>query len=211
MQYRNQWMIALLVIAGSLSSVCTRDSESVGNIDMEIAPGYLRAPYLQSLSQDSTLIAWIASDPGQPAVDYGKTPEYGQTVSARSEGIRRVAALRGLAPGTRYYYRVRAGERVLAEGPQYTFQSDTGLPTGISTFSFPVILAAAAGYRRLLKKGKPTKYCGPTAYFRDGVLLWTQVFVDGPTCTIRARASQNDELIDEVAISKTGLALNQRL
>lgn len=411
MQRSNQWMVVLLIITGLQFWVCTLESEPAGNIDAEIAPGYLRAPYLQSLSQDSTLIAWIASDPGQPAVDYGETPDYGQTVLARSEGRRRVATLRGLAPGNRYYYRVRAGERVLAEGPRYTFQTDAGpadrsfnffvsgdigSSSGVQKFtaggilnadplpelgilcgdivynkglsrnyderlmrpwqdifcSIPVWpalgnhdwgsdprdnwrqewylpnnehyysfnygnahfialdtregnlydrgnqvrwleqdLAANANagwifvyyhhpgitctykknndaviesflplfdryrvdvvfnghahtYERLypiyngvpvnkeqdprytdpqgtiyivsgaggkLKKGKPTKYCGPTAFFRDEVLLWTQVFVDGPACTIRTWASQNGALIDEVVITKTGLTLNERL
>jgi 3',5'-cyclic AMP phosphodiesterase CpdA len=70
------------------------------------------------------------------------------------------------------------------------------------------IISGAGGK---LKKGKPTKYCGPTAYFRDEVLLWTQVFVDGPSCTIRTRASQTGEMIDEVVITKTRLTLNERL
>ena len=56
------------------------------------------------------------------------------------------------------------------------------------------------------KKGKPTKLCGPTAVFRDNTLLWTQVFIEGPTCTIRTWTSEGDELVDEVIIRKSDLS-----
>jgi len=374
----------------------------------EIAPGYMRAPYLQGLSQDSVVVAWMASDHGQPAIDYGVTLEYGQTVLASVDGDdRRVATLRGLTPGTRYYYRVRAGDRILAEGTQYSFETDAGptdrsfnffvtgdigdddgrqkftaeaileansrpelgilcgdivysdglsrhydqrlmrpwkdllctipvwpalgnhdwksppednweqewyLPNNEHYYSFNYAnahfialdtrdgdlyepaeqvrwleqdLAANVGadwifvyyhhpgitctykkdndavinnflplfdryrvdvvftghahtYERLYpiyhgvpvnkeqdphytdpagtiyivsgaggkyKKGKPTTYCGPTAFFRDETLLWTQVFVDGPTSTIRTWESKNGDLIDEVVVTKTKLTL----
>jgi hypothetical protein len=92
----------------------------------ELAPGYVRAPYLQSLGMDSVLVAWIATDSAAPAVDYGPDPNYGSTAAARSDGARRFAVLRGLRPGTRYHYRVRAGARSLAEGPEYSFRTDEG-------------------------------------------------------------------------------------
>ncbi|MCZ6775788.1 MAG: metallophosphoesterase family protein [Ignavibacteria bacterium] len=366
----------------------------------------MRAPYLQSLSQDSTLLVWVASDHGQPAVDYGVTLDYDRTVVASVEGDRRIATLTSLTPGTRYYYRVRAGDRVLAEGPQYSFETDAG-PTdrsfnffvtgdvgdkkGWQKFTAEAILEAdprpelgilcgdivyskghssdydrrlmrpwkdllcsipvwptlgdhdwksppednwerewylpnnehyysfdyanahfialdtrygtlydranqiqwleqdlssnvdadwifvyyhhpgitctykkrsgavienflplfdryhvdvvfnghAHTYERLYpiydgapvneeqdpyytdpegtiyiisgaggkyKEDKPTKYCGPTAFFRDEVLLWTQVFVEGPTCTIRTWESLSGDPVDEVVITKTTLA-----
>ena len=56
------------------------------------------------------------------------------------------------------------------------------------------------------KEDKPTKHCGPTAFFRDEVLLWTQVFVEGPTCTIRTWESLSGDPVDEVVITKTMLA-----
>lgn len=92
----------------------------------ELAPGYTRAPYLQSLASDSVLVAWMASDPAEPAVDFGTTPDYGSTVTAEVEGARCHAVLRGLTPGTRYFYRVRAGKRVLADGAGCSFRTDEG-------------------------------------------------------------------------------------
>ena len=372
----------------------------------EIARGYSRAPYLQALGSDSVLIAWIASDPGAPAVDFGTTQEYGRTAAARSDGSRRSAVLRGLDAGTRYFYRVRAGQRSLAAGTAYSFRTDEGpndrqftffatgdlgdtkgrqvataqsilrarvrpelgivcgdvvynrgrsvdydrylmrpwqdvlstipvwpalgnhdwksppaknwerewyLPNNEHYYSFdyanahfialdsqagemydreqqvawlerdlaahanadwifvyfhhPVITCTYKGntqalidyclplfdrykvdvvfaghahtYERLYplrhgkpvdveqdphykdpdgtlfivtgaggkwKKGRPTTRCGPTAFFRDQTLLWTQVQVQGSRCTIRSYASENDELVDEVTITKTRLA-----
>jgi hypothetical protein len=100
----------------------------------EIAPGYERSPYLQSLGENSVVVAWIASARGTPWVDYGTTPAYGQTVEAERDGARRHVKLTGLYPGTTYFYRVRAGDRVLAEGGEYRFRTDEG-PTD-REFSF---------------------------------------------------------------------------
>lgn len=371
-----------------------------------IAPGYLRAPYLQSLASDSVLVAWMATDPGDPAVDFGTTPDYGTTVLGSADGSRRFAVLRGLSPGTRYFYRVRAGKRILADGSGCSFRTDEGrgdsrfnffvsgdigdkggrqnltaksilrieprpeigilcgdivyssgrssdydarlmrpwqdllstipvwpalgnhdwksppssnwqqewyLPNNEHYYSFDyanahfialdtrdgnlydtenqvawlqddlqknagadwtfiyfhhpgitctykknneavithflplfdrykvdaVFTGHAHTYERLypirqgqtvsveqdphytdpegtlyitsgaggkVKKGKPTKRCGPTAFARDETILWTQVFVDGARCTIRTYESANDSLVDEVSIMKTRLA-----
>ncbi|MGQ0656976.1 MAG: purple acid phosphatase family protein [Chromatiales bacterium] len=407
--------VSVLLGLIAMAPGCARQEESRGKDSAppaEIAPGYLRAPYLQSLSLDSAVVAWMASDRGQPAVDYGVTLHYGQTVVAGVEGDRRAATLRGLKSGTLYYYRVRAGDRVLAEGPQYRLQTDAGpadrsfnffvtadigrkkgwqkftaeailradprpelgilagdivygkgrpgdydrllmrpwkdllssipvwpalgnhdwntppeltwepewyLPNNEHYYSFdyanahfvaldtgdgdlydpanqlrwleqdlaanahadwifvyyhhPAITCSykentravidhflplfdryrvdvvfnghAHTYERLYpiydgapvneeqdphysdpegtiyiisgasgkpKKGLPTRYCGPTAFFRDEIPLWTQVIVDGPTCTIRTWESLSGKLVDEVVISKTRLArhLNNR-
>jgi len=92
----------------------------------EIAPGYMRAPYLQALGTDSVTVAWVASDTGEPMVDFGPTTEFGSTVSAQSNDAHRAATLRGLQPGTWYFYQVRAGDRVLATGEGLRFRTDEG-------------------------------------------------------------------------------------
>jgi hypothetical protein len=123
------WSLATIVLAGHRDDDDDEDSESSRGPVLpltEITPGFLRAPYLQSLGADSVLVAWMASDAAAPAVEYGTTPEFGTTVTATSDGNRRVAVLRGLAPGTRYYYRVRAGDRVMGSNPPYSFSTDAG-------------------------------------------------------------------------------------
>jgi len=95
-------------------------------VNVQLPDGVTRLPYLQSLATDSVLVVWTATAPGEPHVDFGPTDTYGSTVRATSEGARHVAVLRGLRPGTLYQYRVRAGERVLAAGPQYQFRTGEG-------------------------------------------------------------------------------------
>ena len=92
----------------------------------EIEPGYMRSPYLQSMGTDSVIIAWVASDSGEPQLDFGISPEFGTTVLAKSDGAHRAATLLGLQPGTQYYYQVRAGDRVLATGKSLQFRTDAG-------------------------------------------------------------------------------------
>src|SRR5262245_53752465 len=83
-----------------------------------LAAGLQRAPYLQSLGRDSVLVVWDADGDGEAAVDFGPNARYDRTVVAITERRNRhVATLRGLQPGAEYVYRVRAGDRVLAEGP----------------------------------------------------------------------------------------------
>lgn len=113
-----------------------------------MASGASRAPYLQSLARDSTLIAWITTDRGQPAVDFGTTIDCGRTVPASRDGERCVATLRGLEPGTRYYYRVRAGDRVLAAGPQYSFVTDPGPSARRFSFFVTADVGAKKGRQR---------------------------------------------------------------
>lgn len=99
-----------------------------------IAEGYERAPYLQSLGSDSVIVAWIASAPESALVDYGRDESYGNTVLAVSDAARHAATLRELEPGATYWYRVRAGERVLADGSALRFRTDPGPEH--RTFSF---------------------------------------------------------------------------
>ncbi len=124
---------ALLLVLGVVAFAapwrsCRAERDDPGDVASRprVAEGFERAPYLQSLSADSVVIAWIASAPGTPLVDYGPTSQYGATAAASSEGPRHAARLRGLQPGTTYHYRVRAGERVLAEGEDLRFTTDAG-------------------------------------------------------------------------------------
>ena len=115
-----------------------RDVERVAEARLtgrpQIAAGFERAPYLQSLGADSVLIAWIATAPGRAEVDFGPTRQYGATARAISDGARHAVTLRDLQPGTTYLYRVRAGERVLDQGEHLRFTTDVG--TQDRSFSF---------------------------------------------------------------------------
>jgi hypothetical protein len=134
--------------------------------------GFERTPYLQSMGADSILIAWIASAPGSAVVDYGPTPQYGFSELAESQGARHGATLRGLQPGTTYYYRVRAGKRVLADGRGLRFTTDPGPQPG----RFNFLVTGDVGDRRgrqaitaasILRASKPPALgllCGDIVY-----------------------------------------------
>jgi hypothetical protein len=111
-----------------------KDKHKPTAVQVELAPGFTRMPYLQALARDSVLIVWDSPETGPPAVDFDRGDVNLRSVEATSDGSRRVAKLTGLEPGTAYQYRVRAGERVLAEGPSYRFSTDVG-PTD-RQFSF---------------------------------------------------------------------------
>ena len=124
----------LLVVAIVLGAAKDRRDRGDGAGTPRIAAGFERGPLLQSLGRDSLTIAWIASDPGTPAVDYGPTLDYGASRAADSDGDRRAVTLQGLVPGATCFYRIRAGERILAAGPEWRFTTDAG--RNDSTFAF---------------------------------------------------------------------------
>jgi hypothetical protein len=87
-----------------------------------------RLPYLQSLAERSVVIAFRTSSAVAAAVDYGTSQAFGAT-AASPAGTRHAVSLTGLDPGRRYWYRIRAGESVLAGGAEFFFDTDGG-PTG---------------------------------------------------------------------------------
>jgi len=87
-------------------------------------------------------VSWrspFVADEELQRVEYGTSPEYGTTATAKplesGGGLQHHAELKGLQPGTTYHYRVCSGE---AFGPDCTFR--TALPVDSKeTFTFAVI------------------------------------------------------------------------
>jgi len=84
-----------------------------------------RAPYLQSLGRNAVIVAFRTQTAVTATVDYGTTPDYGAAASGPSTQVHAIE-LRDLAPGTRYYYRVRVGGETLAGGDSFFFDTDAG-------------------------------------------------------------------------------------
>jgi hypothetical protein len=103
------------------------------------------------------IVAFRTEEAVQATVDYGKTLEYGSTANGQ-QSTRHAIELGNLQPGERYYYRVRVGDRTLADGDGYFFETDAG--RGDSEFSFFVTGDI----------GEPGGYQGTTA---DRVLATT--------------------------------------
>lgn len=92
-----------------------------------------RAPYLQALSRTSVVLAFRTEGAVEVAVDYGTSLGYGGSATGPASMIHAVR-LEGLAPGQRYYYRVRSGNEILAAGASYFFDTDAG--SADNEFSF---------------------------------------------------------------------------
>jgi PKD repeat protein len=81
-----------------------------------------RGPYIQATTTTSTTIVWRFDTSTTATVEYGPTLAYGseQSSSAKTE---HVVVLTGLAPGQRYYYRIRSTSNVVVEGAEYHFET----------------------------------------------------------------------------------------
>ena len=93
----------------------------------------LRAPYLQLLGERSVIVAFRTTEAASAVVEYGPTPGLGQSV-ASPVGTQHAVEIDGLAPGQRYYYKVRAGTTTLAGDATHFFETDAGRAD--SEFSF---------------------------------------------------------------------------
>lgn len=98
-----------------------------------VATSLTRAPYLQMPTEDGVLIAFRTADVVQATVEYGTDLGYGAATTGSADTVHAIE-LSGLHPGERYYYRIVAGEEVLAEGNDFFFETDGGRHDG--TFSF---------------------------------------------------------------------------
>ena len=65
-----------------------------------------RAPYVQNVSANSAVIAWVGAEPGGSVVEYGEGPDLGMTASEGLAVRRHAVTLGGLAPATTYHYGV---------------------------------------------------------------------------------------------------------
>jgi hypothetical protein len=74
-------------------------------------PGFLQAPYLQSLSSTSMAVLWQTCEPTYGWVEFGPTPALGAKQDSSVFGLRTAnvtehrVVLDGLRPGTNYWYR----------------------------------------------------------------------------------------------------------
>jgi predicted phosphodiesterase len=82
----------------------------------------VRGPYVQNNTPSSVLLIWKHVPAGLGTIDYGPTLDYGHSLDAGTDTLH-VASITGLAPATRYYYRVRAGTEVLASGDTHWFET----------------------------------------------------------------------------------------
>lgn len=75
-------------------------------------PFFLVLPYLQLPTQETMTVMWETSHPLPGRVEFGTTPNLGQTADSAGEKVLHEVKLQGLKTGITYHYRVRCGKLV---------------------------------------------------------------------------------------------------
>ena len=101
-----------------------------------------RGPFLQSLTSNSIIIAWLTSGEVDSVVEYGPTEAYGSTASDFNWTSHHAITLSGLSPHTVYHYRVKTSAQVLSG--DNTFKTAAG--PGQTPFTFVVLGDTHAGF-----------------------------------------------------------------
>ncbi len=137
--------IADLQPLGNVLAVQWHNSSPLGygvGIVPELLANFVRGPFVQATTSSSQRVVWKTRGPTGGRVEYGLTPALGQFVESPA-GTNHVAHLTGLAPNSRYFYRVvalaedRTGRSPLLEfrtfrqrGPvRFLVTADVGLGT----------------------------------------------------------------------------------
>ncbi len=100
-----------------------------------------RGPYLQSVTPDSVWIVWETSEPAMGQIEYGSTPELGQTIQETQAVIHHEVQLTGLKPYSVYFYRLDTGK---VKSKLASFR--TAAPAGQSDYRFVVFGDTREGY-----------------------------------------------------------------
>ncbi|MSU63164.1 MAG: hypothetical protein EXS31_12350 [Pedosphaera sp.] len=81
-------------------------------LSAELVANFTRGPIIQNLSTNRVTVVWKTPLPGDAVVEYGTTPDFGQSASAPELTVTHALILQELIADTVYYYRVRsrAGE-----------------------------------------------------------------------------------------------------
>lgn len=104
-----------------------------------------RAPYMQSVSASSAVVAWVSEEPSVGSVEYGETMGFGRREIDERASRRHAVELSDLRPGTAYYYRVMEGNRLPAIGHFRTAPEGND-----SSFTFAVIGDSGNGRKNQL-------------------------------------------------------------
>jgi 3',5'-cyclic AMP phosphodiesterase CpdA len=94
----------------------------------------VHGPYLQAVTTASIVVAWETDLPAIGQVVYGETTAYGQVAGETVAGTHHAVPLTGLAPYTRYHYRVEAGGAPLSADAAFRSAAPPGQPFTLVVF-----------------------------------------------------------------------------
>ncbi len=92
-----------------------------------------RHPYVQRAAHDSIWVVWKTDEASDSIVEYGPDPSYDLKASDPAPVLQHAVQISGLAPGTRYSYRVSSAGTVLAADLSFTTYP---APDSAAPFSF---------------------------------------------------------------------------
>jgi predicted phosphodiesterase len=127
-----------------------------------------RAPYVQSVSASSAIIAWVGEEPEVGSVEYGETMGFGRGGTDVRVGRRHAVTLFGLAPGSTYYYRVAE-----ADGAKTAIGRFRTAPDGDdSSFAFAVIGDSGNGRKSQMAVAGLLESLGPDLILHTGDVVY---------------------------------------
>ena len=84
----------------------------------------MRGPQLAQVTTTTAVVAWRSDAAEIGTLEFGVAPALDRTIAGTAPGREHVFTLTGLAPGTRYAYRVSLGDKVVSAGHEFTTASD---------------------------------------------------------------------------------------
>ncbi|MBI5374518.1 MAG: purple acid phosphatase [Candidatus Schekmanbacteria bacterium] len=78
-------------------------------------------PYLQSIQENSAIIAFETDRAKKLTLDYGENPGAFESVTEKTKAKKHKIVIKNLTSFTKYYYEIRAGNKDLAQGDSYHF------------------------------------------------------------------------------------------
>lgn len=116
-----------LVAGANVLTIQVNGSGNLGSrlvLVPELVANFNRGPMVQNVFTDRASIAWQTPVPAAGLVEFGTTEALGSLRADEPERAAHSVSLAGLAPGTRYYYRVtaRAGTNTVI-APTFSFQT----------------------------------------------------------------------------------------
>jgi len=121
-------------------------TSSVVRVTVDNTPPALSAINASAVSADGAVIAWTTNEPADSQVEYGQTPDYGQSTPANAvRVVTRGAALSGLASEALYHYRVKSRDAagLLSVSEDYLFATAEAKPEAAAKIAGSEPAAAA--------------------------------------------------------------------
>lgn len=156
-----------------------KEEDDEGGKPPTVKPVLIRGPYLQCATPRSMLIRWRTDASARSRVRYGLSPDAMTSLSDDSSLVtEHRVLLKGLTPGTRYYYMVGGIKDTLSTGSDNYFST---LPAFGSTGTIRVGVFGDCGNNSVNQRSVRDQFLKhlDTAYLNAWILLGDNAYTDG--------------------------------